>query len=87
MSAASAAAGAIGIIFAGIAHGADTRIADALRQDTSGRKVDSKRASHGNVTGIRNAGCAEAIFELLDDLGADLETFGMNVRADIHVAS
>ena len=87
MTATGAAAGAIRIIFAGIAHGADARIADALRQDASGRKVDLKRASHGNVTGIRNAGCAKAIFELLDDLGADLEAFGMNMRTNVNVAS
>ena len=64
---------------------ADARIADARRVDAYGRKLNTQRIEHADVTQWANAALPEKLGEVLLDLASHLEAAIVDVRADVDV--
>ena len=87
MATAGAAGCPIGEVPLRIALGADARIADARRVDAYGRKLDTQRIEHADVTRWANAALPEQLGEALLDLASHLEAAIVDVRADVDIVT
>ena len=66
---------------------ADACIADARRVDAYGRKLDTQRIEHADVTRWANAALPEQLGEAMLDLASHLEAAIVDVRADVDVVA